>query len=431
MRTVAFFTLGCKINLLESEVMQEDFQSRGYKLIDDYNLADIVVINSCTVTEKADRKFKDLIHRIKKNNPLAILAAVGCFTELNPEKAAGLGGIDLILGSNKLSLPEEIDRIYTKLSEPLILKDNSLTAFEDYQIRQFSSHTRAFLKIQDGCDNFCTYCTIPKARGKSRSRKLEDILADTKKLSENGYHEIVISGIDLGSYRYETADGKIILLLDVLKEMLSIPGFRIRIGSLEPWCLSEDLINLIISEERICPHLHIPLQAGCDSILKRMNRKYQLLDYEGIINKAASRKNMMIATDIIVGFPGENESDFQSSCDFLKNSVLTYAHVFSYSDRPHAAATKLPEKVPNKIIKQRSERLRNISEVKKSDFYQQQIGNIFTLLIESEAKGFYQGYTENYLPVRIAVVSGLTKGMLIKVRITKLENNWLFGIPIS
>lgn len=425
MRSVAFFTLGCKINLLESEVMQEDLKSRGYRLTDDYDHADIVVINSCTVTEKADRKFKDFIKRIKKNNPQAIIAAAGCFTELNPEKAAALGGIDLILGSEKLSLPEELERIRAKSAQPLILTDKDLTVFEDYRIDHFGSHTRAFLKIQDGCNNFCTYCTIPQARGRSRSRKLEHIIADTEKLADSGYHEIVLSGIDLGSYRDTSSDGTEITLAGVMRAMLKIPGFRIRIGSLEPWCINDDLVELILTEERICPHLHIPLQAGSDTILKRMNRKYRTSDFSELLIRLNSRPDMMLATDIIVGFPGESNEEFNESCRFLTDSPLAYAHVFSYSDRPHAAATKLPDKVPKNIIKERSETLRNISEQQKCAFYQNQVGKQVSILLEDSKKGFWHGYSENYLPVKISANPDLKKGELVRVQIAKLEDDWL------
>jgi len=428
LRSVAFFTLGCKINLLESEVMQEDLKSRGYRLTDDYYHADIVVINSCTVTEKADRKFKDFIKRVKKNNPLAIIAAAGCFTELNPEKTAALGGIDLILGSEKLSLPEELERITVKTGQPLILTDKDLTVFEDYRIDHFGSHTRAFLKIQDGCNNFCTYCTIPQARGRSRSRKLEHVLADTEKLAGSGYHEIVLSGIDLGSYRDTGSDGTDITLAGVMRAMLKIPGFRIRIGSLEPWCINDDLVELILTEERICPHLHIPLQAGSDTILKRMNRKYRTADFSELLQRLNSRPDMMLATDIIVGFPGESNEEFTESCRFLTDSPLAYAHVFSYSDRPHAAATKLPDKVPKNIIKERSEILRNISEQKKKSFYQNQPGKSFSVLLEECKHGFWRGYTENYLPVKLSADADLKKGDLVKVKITKLDGDWLFAL---
>jgi len=427
LRSVAFFTLGCKINLLESEVMQEDLKSRGYLITTDYDNADIVIINSCTVTEKADRKFKDFIKRIKKNNPNAIIAAAGCFTELNPEKAAALGGIDLILGSEKLSIPEELERITAKLSQPLILTDRDLTVFEDYRIDNFASHTRAFLKIQDGCNNFCTYCTIPKARGKSRSRQLEHILADTQRLAARGYHEIVLSGIDLGSYSDIAVDGSEITLASVMRAMLKIPGFRIRIGSLEPWCLNDDLVDLILKEERICPHLHIPLQAGSDNTLKRMNRKYRMAQFAELLDRLNTRPDMMLATDIIVGFPGESEAEFSESCNYLKHSPLAYAHVFSYSDRPHAAATKLTDKIPKHIIKERSEILRNISEQQKNSFYQKQIGKNFSILLEETKNGYWQGYTENYLPVKISADSDLKKGDLVTVRIEKLTADWLLG----
>lgn len=449
-----FFTLGCKINIYDSEILKDKFVSAGYELVDSYtDEADIVIINSCTVTAKADKKFRDYVKKVKKYDKKIIIAAVGCYTQLETDKIISKdeNRIDIILGSNnkfeiitylnkyfeeaekekekeksntdttlkkmkKISLEESIKS--TKAELKILHTDK--TEFYDYNVSDFKQHTRAFLKVQDGCDNYCTYCTIPKARGISRSKPIHSVLKDTKNLVKNGYKEIVISGIDLGSYSYFDKENKVTFdLAKLIKEMLEVKGFRLRISSIEPWCLTDELINLLISEDRIVPHFHIPLQSGSDKILKKMNRKYNTIEFKRVIDRLVEKsETTLISTDIIVGFPSEEEIDFEQSILFFEKTPISYAHIFSYSDRPFASSTKLKEKVHSKRIKQRSKQLHEISDKKRFSFYEKcikydaKIGAGYNIIIEKvitpkkiSGTTYYQGVTENYIPVKFYITN--------------------------
>ncbi len=447
-KKVHFFTLGCKINIYDSEILKDKFISAGYELVNNYtDEADIVIINSCTVTAKADKKFRDYARKVKKYNKKIIIAAVGCYTQLETDKiiTKDENKIDIILGSNnKFEILTYLDKYFEEEekeksnTDATLKKNKSLsleesikstkaelkilhtdkTEFYDYNISNFMQHTRAFLKVQDGCDNYCTYCTIPKARGKSRSKPIHSVIKDTKNLVKNGYKEIVISGIDLGSYSYLDKESKTTIdLAKLIKEMLKVEGFRLRISSIEPWCLTDELIDLLISEDRIVPHFHIPLQSGSDKILKKMNRKYDTIEFKKVIDKLVKKsETTLISTDIIVGFPSEEEKDFEQSILFLENTPISYAHVFSYSDRPFASSTKLKEKVHSKTIKQRSKQLHEISDKKRFSFYEKcikydaELGSGYNIIIEKiilsdKTSGitYYQGVTENYIPVKFYI----------------------------
>ena len=433
-KKVAFHTLGCKINIFDSEVLMDEFEQHGYLVTTEVDTADIVIINSCTVTAKADSKFKYLINKTRKNNPNAIIAAIGCYTELHPQKAASIAGVDIVLGTNNKSrLIDYIKKIETKLEAPIIVSEHDKAdsyEFKDYHLRKYD-HTRAFLKIQDGCDNHCTYCTIPQARGRSRSKSVDSIKKDIQNLAENGYKEIIVSGISLGDYRYTDNNGKKYNLADVLRVILQIEGFRLRIGSIEPWCIDEDLISLLVSEERICSQFHIPLQAASDKILKTMNRKYTIAEFDKMINKLSQKKDVMISTDIIVGFPGEEDSDFESSLNYLTQSPLTYAHVFSYSDRPLAASTKLKDKSDSLKTKERSSILRKASDKKKMNFFEKNIGKKFKVVVEGKTAGFFHGFTGNYISVKFKSSDLIKRGELVLVKLTEIKDNTVFAEKLT
>ena len=422
MKKIAFVTFGCKINIFDTEVLKNSLHN--FEISKNTEDADIVIFNTCTVTEKADKKFFEQVKKVKRANSKAKIVALGCYTQLEPEKASSLG-IDLVLGSsNKFELNKFLTGEF--YGKNIIISPDNDNNFYDYHLDNFTSHTRAFLKIQDGCDNFCTYCTIPKARGKSRSKSAESVLQDIHSLKNNGYKEIVLSGIDLGSYKNEH-NGKETYLSDLLKLLLKIEGIRFRISSIEPWCIDDKLLNLFLNEENICPHFHIPLQAGADNILKKMNRKYKVKEFKNLIEKLSRRKNVMLATDIIAGFPGETTENFLESVNFLENTAITYAHVFSYSDRPHAGSRKMFPKIPVEEINRRSKILRELSEKKKYLFYKSMISQKFNLIIEKTGAGHISGFTENYIPVKINTDKQYKKGDLIKTVITEINSNNVYG----
>ena len=425
MEKVNVHTFGCKINIFDSEVIKNEFNARGYIITKDWEDADIIVVNSCTVTHKADSKFQDFIKKVAKKNPEARVVAVGCFSELEPDKVSKLPGIDLILGNdNKFTVIDRISTIKVKKDKPeVIVEQSEDLTFQDYHVETFHAHTRAFLKIQDGCDNYCTYCTIPKARGKSRSKPLRSVVEDTRNLVKNGYKEIVISGIDLGSYK----DGDN-TIKDAIVEMLKVDGFRLRISSIEPWCFSDELIDLIVNNERICNHLHIPLQNSNDKVLKRMGRKYDIEVFDTLINKLSKSEDIMISTDMITGFPGETEEQFNDNLNYLEGSKVTYAHIFSYSDRPRAASKNLKGKLSKKEISRRSLMLRTVSDKKKEEFYKGLIGKELDVLIEKRGEECATGHSENYAPVKIINSSDVEENMIYKVKVLKLEDQYLVGV---
>ncbi len=421
-------TQGCKINIFDSEVIKKQLLDDNFTYTNNNEEANLFIVNSCTVTEKADRKFRQIISKIKRENPSSIIAAVGCLSQLNSEKLKDLG-IDIILGSdNKFTLPEMI-REFRKANTQIINTEN-IDSFHDYHLDNYQ-HTRAFLKIQDGCDNGCTYCTIKNARGKSKSKSFSSVITDIKNLKEKGYREVIISGIDLGSY-FSLEKGVEYRLKDLLREIVKIDGFRIRLGSIEPWCFDDELIDLLVNNSRICPHFHVSLQSASDKILKLMKRKYRMNKFETILTKLAQKKGVMISTDMIVGFPMESEEDFQESVDFLKNSALSYAHVFTYSDRPHALSSKIYPKVHNRIKNERSKILREVSEKKKRSFYQKFLGKKLSVIIETvkereNGEFLSSGYSENYIPVSVHTTDKITKNSLLKVKIVEVLEDKVLG----
>lgn len=416
-KTAYIYTLGCKLNIYESEVIKDILTRSGYEILKKPENASVVIVNSCTVTSNADSKLYKFLKKVSVSNPNAIRIVMGCYSQLESEKLKDQNIADIILGvDNKYQIAKIIED-HKRESKYIQISDNSKIEFEDYHLVHYSNHTRAFLKIQDGCDNFCTYCTISKARGRSRSKSPSSIMKDIKDLVKNGYKEIILSGIDLGSYKSEKL-GKIYLLKDIIKEILIVEGFRLRISSVEPWCFDDELIDLFVNEDRICRHFHIPLQSASDIILKKMNRKYTLSSFSTLIERLKVKKDVLIATDIIVGFPTESEEDFEISKDYLLNSLINTAHVFSYSDRPYAAAKNLFPKVEKKEIERRSKVLRKISEDKFIQFHRKNLGNEKEIIVEKIKKnenGFtYSGITDNYLQISFTSKENYEKGDIIK-----------------
>ncbi len=416
MKKLFVHTFGCKVNIYESEVIKDIFLKEGYGIAKKAADADIIVINTCTVTDKADSKFFHLLKKIRQENPSALTVSVGCYTQLEADNGVLKEYSDIILGvNNKFDVLEAVREFSG--GKFVSVPEGRELEYADHELLSFQDHTRAFLKVQDGCDNFCTYCTIKYARGNSRSRKPDSVLSDVRRLAEKGFREIILTGIDLGSYADGEGYGLAVLISDILK----VEGFRLRISSVEPWCFDDKLIELFVKNERICPHFHIPLQSASKRILKLMNRKYSIGNFNELISKLSERENAIIATDIIVGFPTETDEEFEESLNYLVDSKINFAHVFPYSDRPHAPSRKLKPKVSQNKIIQRSRKLRAVSESRLHAFFASQKGKEKEIIVEKvvdnrDGTFVYSGLSENYIPVSFTSDAVYIKGDLVEVR---------------
>ncbi len=398
---VAFYTLGCKLNFSETSTIGKQFLEKGFEIVDFKDSADVYVINTCTVTDNAEKECRQIVRRALRKNPSAFVAVTGCYAQLRSDEISQIEGVDAVLGSNeKFKLFEyfnnfekqELSCIYVSPTEKLSEVNAAYSTDAD-------SRTRAFLKIQDGCDYKCSFCTIPLARGNSRSLSVEEVLTNFKKLVDEGYKEIIITGVNVGDY------GKFIEtnLYQLLLKMVEIPGeFRIRISSIEPNLLTDEIIELAANNKKMCKHFHIPLQSGSKKILKLMQRRYKKEDYQNLILKLVAKiPDVGIGVDVIVGFPGEDETEFLETYDFLKELPVSYLHVFTYSERPNTKAIEMPGKVEIPERKRRNNMLRILSEKKKIEFYQNNIGSNLEVLFEHENhNGFMQGFASNYVRVK-------------------------------
>ena len=402
---VAFHTLGCKLNFSETATIARDFDPKQYQRVDFDSPAEMYVINTCSVTENADKRLKGLVKKVLRQNPEGFVAAIGCYAQLQPKEIASLEGVDLVLGATeKFKLIEYIQDLTKKEQGEVHSCEIEEANFYESSY-SISDRTRAFLKVQDGCDYKCTYCTIPKARGISRSDTLESVLFNAQKIADAGLKEIVLTGVNIGDYgkgefgnkKHEHTFLELITALDALKSI-----HRIRISSIEPNLLNTEIISFVAQSKRFVPHFHIPLQSGSDKILKSMKRRYLSSLYtERISQIKAIMPDACIGADVIVGYPGETEEDFLDTYHFLSSSVVSYLHVFTYSERPNTEATDMDEIVPGAIRSKRSKMLRALSVKKRRAFYESQLGKTHTVLFEGENKGGYiTGFTENYVKVR-------------------------------
>ncbi len=402
---VAFYTLGCKLNFSETATISRDFDSERYEHVDFDTPAEVYIINTCSVTENADRKFKGLVKKALKQNPAAFVAAIGCYAQLQPEALAEIDGVDLVLGATeKFKL---IDYLGDLTKKPLA----AIHSCEIFEANHYESsyslddRTRAFLKVQDGCDYKCTYCTIPGARGISRSDSLENIIKQALEITQSGIKEIVLTGVNIGDYgkgefgnkKHEHTFLDLITALDDIEALK-----RIRISSIEPNLLTDRIIDFVARSRAFVPHFHIPLQSGNDEILKKMKRRYLSDLYRDRLSKIKSlMPHACVGGDVIVGFPGETESAFLDTYTFLADLDISYLHVFSYSERPNTEAISLPEVVPLAIRNKRSKILRGLSAKKRRAFYECQLGKTVDVLFENENKrGYITGFSENYVKVR-------------------------------
>ena len=424
--SVALSTLGCKLNFSETSSISSNLEKNNFKVVPFNQYADAYIINTCSVTENADNKFKLFVKKALKINPNAFVAAIGCYAQLKPKDLLSIKGVDLVLGaSEKFNIVEylqNVDQDFSKLDHSCNINDVHLFT-ETYSI---SSRTRSFLKVQDGCDYKCSFCTIPLARGKSRSNTIENVVKNVNEIISNGIKEIVLTGINLGDFGKRQSDNiknneNFLELIKTLDKIDRVDRFRV--SSIEPNLLGNEIISFISTSKRFVPHFHIPLQSGSDVILKKMRRRYKTDLYKSRVDLI--RKLMpsaSIGVDVIVGFPGETDEIFLETYDFIKKLDISYLHVFSYSERENTNAIELKGVIPKKIRNKRSKILRLLSASKKLSFYKQHIGGDYNVLFESENKnGFIEGYTENYIRVRKNWNKNLV-GKIQKVRIEKVDS---------
>jgi threonylcarbamoyladenosine tRNA methylthiotransferase MtaB len=399
-KKVAFYTLGCKLNFSETSTISRLFEDSGIAKVDFEEVPDIYVINTCSVTENADKKCKQLVKRAKKINPEAFVAIVGCYAQLKPEEIGKIPGVNLVLGANeKFNILDYIDKHDTS-EQVIIAQGNIKNVVEFIPSFSFGDRTRSFLKIQDGCDYFCTFCTIPLARGKSRNASIEKTVTEAKTIAKTDVKEVVLTGVNIGDFGQGSEEN----FYSLIKELDKIKGIeRFRISSIEPNLLSNDIIKFCLSESHhFMPHFHIPLQSGSDRLLKLMRRKYERSLYKERIETIKKfNSDCCIGVDVIVGFPGETEDDFMETVNFLTDLDVSYLHVFTYSERANTGAPKLGEKVPMETRRERSKQLHLLSDRKKRYFYSQHINTTRVVLFEQEEdNGWIYGFTDNYIKVK-------------------------------
>ena len=433
MKKVAFYTLGCKVNQYETEAMLEMFKKDGYVQVDSEEYADVYVINTCTVTHMSDRKSRQYIRRMKKLNPNAIIAVVGCYSQVSPEEILEIEEVNLVMGTNeRRQIVEEIKKLDATKKASTVDDIMKVRAFEEIEINQTNGRTRAFMKIQDGCDRFCTYCIIPYARGgKVRSRDLDSIVNEAKKLADNGYKEVVLTGIHVASYGKDVRDEQM-NLLRVIKEVDKIEGIkRIRLSSVEPILFTDEFVSEVSKMDKVCPHYHLSLQSGCDETLKRMNRRYTTAEYKEIVDRLRENiPNVAITTDVIVGFPGETNDEFNKTYEFLRDIELSQMHVFKYSPRKGTPAATMENQVDPQMKQFRSDKLLNLSKENFNKFANRFIGEELEVLFETNiVDNKYEGLTPNY--IRVVVDSDKDiEGQILKVKITDVKNEYVEGVLV-
>jgi threonylcarbamoyladenosine tRNA methylthiotransferase MtaB len=428
-KKVAFYTLGCKLNFSETSTIARNFVSEGFKRVEFDEKADIYVINTCSVTDNADKRFKSIVKNALKQNDDAFLIAVGCYAQLKPEELAAVDGVDLVLGATeKFKVTSYINDL-TK--NPIAEVHSCDISDADFYVGSYSigDRTRAFLKVQDGCDYKCTYCTIPLARGISRSDTLENVLENAKEIASKGIKEIVLTGVNIGDYgKGEFGNKKHEhTFLELVKQLDTIQGIhRLRISSIEPNLLKDETIDFVSKSNSFVPHFHIPLQSGSDTLLKIMKRRYLKNTYTNRVSRIKEvMPNACIGVDVIVGFPGETDELFLETYNYLNELEISYLHVFTYSERPNTEAVNMPEVVPKKVRAKRSKMLRGLSAKKRRSFYESQLGNTRTVLFETENKeGYIQGFTDNYVKVKTPWNPSLIN-TLHRITLTEIDEDGL------
>lgn len=429
-KTVSFITLGCKVNQYDSDAMRTLFIQNGYKVTESDAPADVYVVNTCSVTSIGDRKSRQMVRRIRRENPSAVIAVAGCYAQLAPEVFEEMGNVDVIVGmQNRSRIVEYVEQsarsnaVLNEVRDVMAVKDfENLTVDAEGEVK-----TRAFIKVQEGCDNYCTFCIIPYARGRLKSRKQKDAIEEIKHLVDRGYREVVLTGIHLGNYGKDLHDGT--SLSSLVNELLKIPDLlRIRLGSIESVELSEELIHLMNSEPRVCRHLHLPIQSGSDDVLRAMNRHYRLTEYKNLIADLRKRiPDLALTTDLIVGFPGETEENFRETLATLEELKFSAIHIFPYSQRIGTPAATYPDQVLPEIKKERVHRVQEL-EKKLSEAYRRRfLGKSVRVLLEEEKDGCFEGLSDEYIRVYLKG-EGIERGKIYSVKINSLTEDGLSGI---
>jgi threonylcarbamoyladenosine tRNA methylthiotransferase MtaB len=428
---VAFSTLGCRVNQYESEAMTEKFLREHYEVVSYDSFADVYVINTCTVTNMGDKKSRQMISRARRQNSEAVIAVVGCYSQIAPEEVSKIEGVDVVLGTrNKGDIIYWVNRAREERAQMVevndVLRNN---VFEELNIEEYQTKTRAFLKIQDGCNRFCSYCLIPFARGAVCSKKPEKVLEEVRELAKNGFKEIILSGIHTASYGVDL-EGKV-NLVSLLEDIDKVEGIeRIRIGSIDPTFFTEGVIERIVKLKKLCPHFHLSLQSGCDETLKRMNRQYTTKDYREVVEELRKHiPDVSITTDIIVGFPGETDEEFNKTYEFLRDIKLTKMHIFKFSPRKGTRAAEMKAQLDGDTKEQRSSKLIVLSSLNEAEFMQKFVGRTMDVLYEhlnDKETNKYEGYTQNYVKV-ITDYNRDVEGQILNTKIIDSNEEFIIG----
>lgn len=424
----ALHNLGCKVNAYETKAMQQILEEAGYEIVPFSEYADVYVINTCSVTNMADRKSRQMLHRAKKQNPDAIVVGAGCYVQTKEAQALVDESIDIVIGNNKkhelVPLLREYEASHRKMACVADI-NHEKQAYEELSLSRTAEHTRAFIKVQDGCNQFCTYCIIPFARGRVRSRELPDVLQEIRTLAKSGYREVVLTGIHLSSYGVDNGES-LLHLIEAVHELEGIE--RIRLGSLEPRIVTDAFAKRLSELPKICPHFHLSLQSGCDTVLSRMNRRYDTAEYE--VGCALLRRyfeHPAITTDVIVGFPGETDEEFETTERYLERIHFYEMHIFQYSRREGTKAAAMPDQVPEAVKKERSEKLLALGHRMSEEFRRYYLGRQVTALLEEEflydGKRYYTGYTKEYVKVAVETEKDLSNTFVTGTLKTQLTED--------
>ena len=422
MKKAALHNLGCKVNAYETEAMQHLLEDAGYEIVPFTETADVYVINTCSVTNMADRKSRQMLHKAKKNNPESIVVATGCYVQTKEQEAIEDLAIDIIIGNNRkhelVELINDYIKAHDKSMDAVLDINDGNQEYEELYIEKTAEHTRAFIKVQDGCNQFCSYCIIPYARGRVRSRNAENVVEEVKRLASNGFKEVVLTGIHLSSYGVDCGDN----LLNLIKKVHEVEGIeRIRLGSLEPRLITEEFTKELSTLKKICPHFHLSLQSGCDETLKRMNRKYTSAEYKNGCNILRKYfKHPAITTDVIVSFPGETDEEFKTTKAFLEDIHFYEMHIFKYSKRQGTRAAVMANQIPEPVKTKRSAILFDIEKKMSDEFRKYYVGSTQEVLFEEQVQidgiEYYVGYTKEY--VKVATVGKNLENKLVSGTIT-------------
>lgn len=420
-KKIAFITLGCKVNLYDTEAMAEFFTEKGYEVVDFEEYADVYLINTCTVTNLGDKKSRQMIRRAKRINPNSVVVATGCYAQVASEEVAKIEGINIVIGTKNRS--EIVETVENYVAENGVVNNVSdimgEKEFEPLQISRLTNRTRAYIKIQEGCNRYCTYCIIPYARGPIRSRKPEEVIEEVKKLAENGFKEVVLTGIHVASYGLDLGN---ITLADIIEKVHSVNGIeRIRFSSMEPLAIDDDFVARMAKLPKVCDHYHLSLQSGCNRTLKRMNRKYNAEQYAEACERLRNAfPNVAITTDIIVGFPDETEEDFKESLAFAEKMKLDKIHTFPYSPKKGTPAAKMKNQISGDVKSQRSKEMIALSDKMNIDFLNNNIGKTVPVLFEDMENGFWQGHTTNYIKVLVKSDENLNN-KIVDIKLDKIH----------